>query len=59
MDDDKLEQLRKLLREIEAQELATDLSLDSMAKLDINRQNTMVELANLRKWIATLRAVIG
>jgi len=59
MDVSKLAKLRKLLKELEAQELSTDLSFGSMAKLDPNRQNTLVKLANLRRWIATLKDVLG
>ncbi|HWW16891.1 MAG TPA: hypothetical protein VN310_19680 [Candidatus Dormibacteraeota bacterium] len=59
MDESKPEKLRKLLKELEAHELSTDLSLGSMARLDPNRQNTLVELGNLRKWIAVLRDVLG
>jgi hypothetical protein len=59
MDESKVEKLRNLLKELQAQELSTDLSLGSMGKLDPNRQNTLVELANLRRWIATLKDVLG
>jgi hypothetical protein len=59
MDQDKQKKLKALLRELESDELSVDLTLRSMPVSNLNRDDTKVRLANLRKWIATLKDVLG
>ena len=59
MDQDKQKKLKALSSSRKSDELSVDLTLRSMPVSNLNRDDTKVRLANLRKWIATLKDVLG
>jgi hypothetical protein len=59
VDQDKRRKLKALLGELESDERPLYLTLGSMAVSDPHQQDMKVRLAKLRKWIATLKDVLG